>query len=164
MTRAHGSSSVYLKPEQKRAVRFLIDFLESWDYVSLPSVPEMDQILQTGNVSVVDGIITSKKIPSEESWFWNQTTSSHSVVIPTPERFKYVVVFRKLNCRSKKNTVNTSVPLPKHKLWLYDITLPSRKAINIIWCEKGITPTTDPDVNPDVFINWDGFANLQPHY
>ena len=162
MTRVHGSSSSNLTPEQKRAVTFLINFLESWDSVVLPLVPELDQLVKKENVSVVDGIITSKKLPSGETWFWNQTHSSHSIVIPAPENCYYEVLFRKFLCRKKKKHPDAPNP-PRHKVWVYNITLSLEKVISVIWCEKGITSTTDLDVKmADAFLNLDSMDQLFP--
>jgi len=162
MTRVHGRSASNLSPEQKRAVTFLIAFLESWDSVVLPTVPELDQLVQKENVSVVDGIITSKKLPSGETWFWNQTHSSHSVTIPAPDNLLYEVLFRKLLCRKKKKHPDAT-DLPRHKLWLYNITLSLDRVISVIWCEKGIIPATDSDVNiADAFLELQILNHLTP--
>jgi len=164
LMRVHGNDSYNLQPEQKIALKLLTEYIQTWDSKILCKVPDTKEVLVEGKVCVVDGIVTSRRIPSGEKWFWNQTHSSQSMIIKGPENTQNEVIFKKLLCRRKRKYPSSESP-PKYKLWLFHVSPPSKKDITFIWCERGITSEKKSDANSDVlsdaFLEWENITNLR---
>ena len=142
-----------LQPEQKRALKYLVEYLENWDSSKISlQIPSLEFIISENNTWTFDGSITSGHLPSEGEWFWNQAHASVSVTIPDNVGHLYPVAFRKLLCRKKRSATTTAKP-PRYKLWVFEVTLPSSNLISVVWCERGETSDVIKDLFPDAVVN-----------
>lgn len=72
-----------------------------------------------------------KKIKSEKFWIWNQSKAR-----AIRNYINYQVAIRKYSPK-RRNPDNKNIPLPKFKIWRFDVTQDGQFIKTLFWTEKG---------------------------
>lgn len=139
MTRRRTQSpSNRLPREYVRALTMLETHL---DRLPLSNKDDMDKRIWVENsVYKVDGPYSTRSLPSEDRWRWNQSKSRKSAILSNNTN----VDFYKL-CTRKRDPGDSEFQSPGYKLWKFEVNKPNSEPIVVLWCEKGIATEGKPN-------------------
>jgi len=132
-------------PEQCRAL-FVVEQVLTISMRQFMSVPEVEELCVLGSITFIQGKLTTKRLPREKYWLWNQSRAPSRTVDSTGS---INLQFNKFNTRKSTTTPNGPQP-PILKIWLFTLTYTyTGEVYSIIWCEKGFPPkkTLEPPVS-----------------
>ena len=137
-----------LSPEEKRAIQKLCKSLPSLRIQSCDSATS--DIYIDGNVSMFELPFTTRCIPSDKWWRWNQTKSQKKVEL----QGRISVMLAKLIPR--KSNIKGQLEckaVPHYKIWQYVVSVPLKEPAIVFWCEKGTNPNrlTESSALDDMF-------------
>jgi len=119
-------------PEECRAL-FVVEQILPISMQQFIKAPTVEDLCVSGSITCIQGKLTTKKLPREKSWLWNQSRA--------PSKTKDVtgsinLQFNKFNTRKSTRTPNAPQP-PRLKIWLFTLTYNTGEVCSVVWCEKG---------------------------
>lgn len=126
----HTLELTKLKPEDKRALGVLSITLN--ERGTNPRNYMSQDVWINNRVSTFYAPLSTKSIPSDKEWRWNQTRAKKVAYL---ENFGAHVTFAKLITRKTRSTTQA---IPNYKLWHFTLSFNGRNDSTVVlWCEKG---------------------------
>eukprot|EP00011_Vannellida_sp_DIVA3-517-6-12_P003597 CAMPEP_0114620064 /NCGR_PEP_ID=MMETSP0168-20121206/8528_1 /TAXON_ID=95228 ORGANISM="Vannella sp., Strain DIVA3 517/6/12" /NCGR_SAMPLE_ID=MMETSP0168 /ASSEMBLY_ACC=CAM_ASM_000044 /LENGTH=260 /DNA_ID=CAMNT_0001831235 /DNA_START=75 /DNA_END=857 /DNA_ORIENTATION=- len=127
-----------LTPEQKRAMKVLVNALYVSDRYMVNSIPK-DRMLPTDYIAFSHRPIKKHMVWCDEWWSWNQSNAKSYANI---DRDTFVTI-RKLNPR-KNRGVAPNLKKPAYKIWIFHVEFTAGPPCWCLWCERGIANEAVP--------------------
>ena len=130
-----------LTPEQNVAFSTFKTNLTRWDKLLRVKEQKLEDLCVTGTAFFTNFILDSSNLPRDPAWLWNKSKPTQSYELGDGTE----VSFYKLNSRKKRG----EKLCPEFKVWIFNLTLPTRSQLSYFWCERGIelTPFTLKDLS-----------------
>lgn len=127
-----------LTPEQKRAMKVLVNALYVSERYMVTSIPK-DGMLPTDYIAFSHRAIKKYMVWCDEWWSWNQSNAKSYAHI---DRDTFVTI-RKLNPRKNKG-VPSNLKKPAYKIWIFHVEFSNSPPCWCLWCERGVSSQAAP--------------------
>lgn len=119
------------------------------------TMPTLEEICKTGSLFILEGKISTSKIPRGNKWLWNQSRARKETKDSSSST---KLLFFKLNTRKSRAAPNAPYP-PPLKVWVFIVTSTFEKTHSVLWCERGFNEAkTDLPKEEDEELEFDDFV------
>lgn len=125
--------SAGFSPEQCKALSVVESILPVNQKKVQNVIPTLDEICTTGSLFIIEGKISTAKIPRGNKWLWNQSRARKETKDITGTM---KLLFFKLNTRKSRAAPHAPYP-PPLKVWVFIVNCSKDKTYSVLWCERG---------------------------